>query len=97
MTLALKGARAIFNPTYGYHNEFNLCMMRSRSTETETIIAFTHPEQSLITGPRGGVIANNENNDDEFTVTEIDLGEVDDSRGRETTQLKDRRPDVYEL
>ena len=32
-TLALKGARVIFNPTYGMHKETNLHMMRTRSYE----------------------------------------------------------------
>ena len=32
-TLTLKGARVIFNPTYGMHGDLNLCMMRTRAYE----------------------------------------------------------------
>jgi len=40
-TLALKGARVVFNPTYGMHNDLNLCMMRTRAYESEVLIVFT--------------------------------------------------------
>ncbi|MBN1876360.1 MAG: hypothetical protein JXA33_19200 [Anaerolineae bacterium] len=53
-TLALQGARVIFNPIYGMHNDLNRCMLRTRAYESEVCIAFTHPGQALITGPRGG-------------------------------------------
>jgi predicted amidohydrolase len=53
-TLALKGARVIFNPTYGMSCDLNLAMMRTRSYENEIFVVFTHPQQSLITGPGGG-------------------------------------------
>ena len=46
-TLALKGARIIFNPTYGMHDRH---MMQTRSYESEVVIAFCHPAQSLVTG-----------------------------------------------
>ncbi|MBN1445072.1 MAG: carbon-nitrogen hydrolase family protein [Candidatus Omnitrophica bacterium] len=52
-SLAVQGARIIFNPTCGMHDERNLHMMQTRSYESECYIAFTHPLQSLITGPKG--------------------------------------------
>jgi predicted amidohydrolase len=52
-TMAVAGARVIFNQTYGMNNEMNLCMMRTRSLENELFIAFTHTQQSLIADPEG--------------------------------------------
>ncbi len=93
-TLALKGARIILNPTYGMHGELNLCMMRTRSYENGIYIAFTHPGQSLITGPRGNIVCNNEDAKLTFTVTEVDLS---DSLLDKSGHLRDRRVDVYKL
>lgn len=92
-TLALKGARVIFNPTYGMHDARNLCMMRTRSYESEVAIVFTHPGQALVTGPRGEVLCNNET--DAYAVTDVDLNEVDKVRARGSSHLKDRRPEIY--
>jgi predicted amidohydrolase len=93
-TLTLKGARVIFNPTYGMHGDLNLCMMRTRSYENGIFIVFTHPEQSLITGPNGAVVCNNEDKSQTYTVTEIDLSKaLADKSGH----IVDRRPDVYKL
>ena len=75
-TLAMKGARVIFNPTYGFKNDLNLAMMRTRAYENGIYIAFTHPAQSLITGPVGKVIQNNEDKNEHFTITEIDLSKA---------------------
>jgi len=91
-TLALQGARIIFNPTYGMHGDLNLCMMRTRSFENGIYIAFTHPGQSLITGPRGNVICNNVDEKQAFSITEIDL-----SNSLLSGHLRDRRTDVYRL
>jgi len=96
-TLALKGARVIFNPTYGMSCELNLCMMRTRSYESEVLIVFTHPRQALITGPGGAIICNNEDDEARFAVTEIDLSDVDRVRAGSSAHLKDRRTDLYEL
>ncbi len=97
-TMALKGARIIFNPTYGMNCDLNLCMMRTRSWESEVFIAFTHPRQALITAPDGQVIQNNENEEDRFVITAVDLSAVDTIRsGSLPGHLKDRRPEVYEL
>jgi predicted amidohydrolase len=95
-TLALKGARVILNPTYGMHDERNLHVMQTRSYESEVFIAFTHPGQALITGPRGEVVCNEEREDVRFVVTEMDLDEVDRVRGGPSAHLRDRRVDLYE-
>ncbi len=93
-TLTLEGARVIFNPTYGMHGELNLCMMRTRSYENGIYIVFTHPGQSLITGPRGAVACNNEDESRTYTITEIDLSKAPANKGG---HIVDRRPDVYRL
>ncbi len=93
-TLTLAGARVIFNPTYGMHGELNLCMMRTRSYENGIYIAFTHPGQSLITDPRGAVACNNEDENETYTVTEIDLSKAPANKGG---HIVDRRTDVYKL
>lgn len=95
-TLAIKGAQVIFNPTYGMHNENNLRMMQTRSYESEIFIAFTHPQQSLVTDPKGNIIVNNEDEKDSFTISEIDISLVDQVRFGESAHLKDRRLDAYE-
>jgi len=93
-TLTLQGARVIFNPTYGMHGDLNLCMMRTRSYENGIFIAFTHPGQSLITGPDGAVVCDNEEESQTYTVTEIDLSEALADR---SGHIIDRRRDVYNL
>ncbi len=93
-TLTLQGARIIFNPTYGMHGDLNLCMMRTRSYENGIFIVFTHPGLSLITGPNGAVVCNNEDKSQTCSVTEIDLSKaLADKSGH----IVDRRPDVYKL
>ncbi len=91
-TLTLRGARMIFNPTYGMRGDLNLCMMRTRSYENGIFIAFTHPGQSLITGPEGNVVCNNEEEARPHVITEIDLSKAPANKGG---HLADRRPDVY--
>jgi predicted amidohydrolase len=93
-TLTLQGARVIFNPTYGMHGDLNLCMMRTRSYENGIYIVFTHPGQSLITDPRGTVVCNNEDENETYAVTEIDLSKAPANKGG---HIVDRRPDVYKL
>jgi predicted amidohydrolase len=96
-TLALKGARIILNPTYGMHGAKNLRMMQTRSYESELFIAFTHPEQALITDPRGDIVRNTSNDEIAFAVTEVDLSQVDLVRAGPSAHLRDRQPEVYEL
>lgn len=93
-TLTLQGARVIFNPTYGMHGDLNLCMMRTRSYENGIFIVFTHPGQSLITGPDGAVVCNNEDKGETYTVTEINLSRALADR---SGHIIDRRVDVYKL
>jgi predicted amidohydrolase len=93
-TLALEGARVIFNPTYGMHGELNLCMMRTRSYENGIYIVFTHPGQSLITDPKGAIACNNEDKNKTWTVTQIDLAKAPANKGG---HIADRRSDVYKL
>jgi predicted amidohydrolase len=94
-TLALQGARVILNPTYGMHDEHNLRMMRVRSYESEVYICFAHPEQSLITGPRGEVEAVLVSNHDHYLIHDLDLAAVDAVQRGPSAHLRDRRPDVY--
>ena len=91
-TLTLRGARVIFNPTYGMHGELNLCMMRTRSYENGIFIAFTHPGQSLITGPGGEIVCNEEDATKTHVITQIDLSRAPANKGG---HIADRRPDVY--
>ena len=93
-TLTLKGARVIFNPTYGMHGDLNLCMMRTRAYENGIYIVFTHPGQSLITNHKGAVVCNNTDKNTTYTVTEIDLSKAPANKGG---HIVDRRPDVYKL
>jgi len=94
-TMAVKGARIIFNPTYGMSCDLNLAVMRARSFENECFIAFTHPSQSLVTGPDGSVVSNNTDDQATYAVTEIDLSDVDAARELVLSHLKDRRTDLY--
>ncbi len=91
-TLTLRGARVIFNPTYGMRGDLNLCLMRTRSYENGIFIAFTHPGQSLITGPEGQVVCNEEGQTKTHVITEIDLSKAPANQGG---HMADRRPDVY--
>jgi omega-amidase len=95
-TLALKGARIIFNPTYGMHDDMNQCMMRTRSYESEVFIAFTHPVQSLVTGPIGNIICDNRSKTEDVTIVRVDLSEVDRVRASAYAHLRDRRIEAYE-
>ncbi len=94
-TLALKGARIIFNPTYGMHDERNLHMMQTRAYESEVFIAFTHPQQALVTTPTGQILRNETDDDVSFAVTTIDLAEADRVRAGASAHLRDRRPELY--
>jgi predicted amidohydrolase len=93
-TLALQGAKIIFNPTYGMYDDRNRRMMQTRSWESEIMIAFTHPGQSLITGPRGEIVQDELSAEIAFTITDVDLTTVDQARSKDS-HLQDRRPDLY--
>ena len=62
--LRLKGARLILNPTYGFWNDLNEAMIRTRSFENELYFAFTHPRQGLVTNTKGKIVAKEEGPDD---------------------------------
>ncbi len=94
-TLALKGARIIFNPTYGFWDDLNLCMMRTRSFESEVFIVFTHPNQALITNPKARVICDVSSDVQEVAITQVNLDEVESVRFGPYAHLRDRRPEVY--
>ena len=94
-SLALQGARVIFNPTFGMCDDRNRRMMQTRSFESEVFIAFTHPAQSLLTGPEGEIVCNETPPADDYSITEIDLSQVDAVRARPAAHLKDRRSDLY--
>jgi predicted amidohydrolase len=93
-TLTCKGARVIFNPTYGMHGDLNLAMMRTRAYENGIFIVFTHPGQSLITGPNGAVVHNCVDENRRYSVTEIDLSRAPADK---SGHILDRRPDVYDF
>ncbi len=93
-TLTLRGARVIFNPTYGMHGDLNLCIMRTRSYENGIYIVFTHPGQALITNHKGAVVCNSQDVTKTYAVTEIDLSKAPANKGG---HIVDRRTDVYKL
>ncbi len=89
-TLRLQGAKLILNPTYGFHNDMNEAIMRTRSFENQCFIAFTHPEESLVTGPKGQILARWEGTSPGVLVCEIDLAHAKDDN-----HIRDRRPELY--
>lgn len=72
-TLALHGARIIFNPSFGFCGDLNTCMMRTRSFENGLPIAFTHPNESLITDALGEIVSQSTSTESTYSVTEVDL------------------------
>lgn len=94
-TLALGGARIIFNPTYGMHDDRNLHMMQTRSYESEVYIAFTHPAQALVTDPKGNISHNDTDPNAPISLSDIDLNMVDIVRQGPSAHLRDRRPELY--
>ena len=87
--LRLQGAKLILNPTYGFNNEFNRAMMRTRAYENQCFIAFTHPKEGLVTGPIGGIEAQAKGGRG-VLVYEVDL-----TRAKDDNHLRDRRPELY--
>lgn len=90
--LRLEGARLILNPTYGFRGDLNEAMMRTRAYENQCFVAFTHPSESLLTNPKGGIQAQEISDAPGVLVTEIDL-----SRARDDNHLRDRRPELYSI
>ena len=89
-TLRLEGAKLILNPTYGFHGDMNTAIMRTRSFENQCFIAFTHPEESLVTGPKGQIFAQWTGDTPGIQICDIDLAEA-----RDDNHLRDRRPELY--
>ena len=94
-TLALGGARIIFNPTYGQHDEKNVMVMRTRSFESETPIVFAHPGQSLFTDAAGDILLNDTFAEPAFSVCEVNLSAVARLRADPESFLRTRRPQAY--
>ncbi len=90
-TLKIKGAQLIANPTYGMNHLDNEWWMRTRSYENEIHIAFAHPENSLITDPRGKIAARLESNLPDVLVHDIDLDDAPND------MFAHRRSDIYKL
>jgi predicted amidohydrolase len=91
-TLRLQGAKLILNPSYGMCHEANEWWMRTRGYENQCFIAFTHPEVSLVVGPRGELAAKLDRAGPAVLIHEVDLAEAKDDN-----HLRDRRPDLYRL
>jgi N-carbamoylputrescine amidase len=94
-TLRLQGARLILNPTYGFFDDLNEAMMRTRSYENQCFIAFTHPKQSLVTDPQGKVVAKQDALQSEADLPRILVCDIDLSRAKDDNHLRDRRPELY--
>ena len=88
-TLRIKGARIILMPTYGMKGERNAMWMQTRSYENAIWICFTHPEESLITDPKGEIAAQLVD-ESEYLIHTCDLM-IEGA----TEMLADRHPDVY--
>ncbi len=71
-------------------------ILRVRSYESEVFIAFTHPVESLITGPQGQIVRQETSAAARWIVTEVDLAEVDAARAAASAHLRDRRRELYE-
>jgi predicted amidohydrolase len=94
-TLRLQGAKLILNPTYGFHNDLNEAMMRTRAYENQCFIAFAHPQQSLVTDPSGRVIAKENAAASEQSVPHVLICDIDLSQAKDDNHLRDRRPEIY--
>ncbi|MBI4658999.1 MAG: carbon-nitrogen hydrolase family protein [Verrucomicrobia bacterium] len=93
--LRLQGARLILNPTYGFHNDLNEAMMRTRAYENQCFIAFAHPQQSLVTAPNGKVIAKENSVDESSGAPRVMICDIDLSQAKDDNHLRDRRPEIY--
>ena len=64
--------------------------MRTRGYENQCFIAFTHPSQSVITTPKGQILANKKKSKPGVLITDVDL-----SQAKDDNHLLDRRPELY--
>lgn len=95
--LRLQGAKLILNPTYGFFNDLNEAMMRTRAYENQCFIAFAHPKQSLVTGPNGKVLAKEESAEEEASQARVLICDIDLSQAKDDNHLRDRRPEIYRV
>lgn len=96
-SLALGGARILFNPTYGQHDQKNVMLMRTRSFESEIPIVFAHPGQSLFTDAAGDILLNDTFAEPAFSVCEVNLSAVERLRADPESFLRTRQPKAYRL
>lgn len=89
-TLRLQGARLILNPTYGFHGDKNTAIMRTRAFENQCFVAFAHPQESLVTNPKGDIVAQEVSEAGGVLICDLDLSEA-----RDNNHLADRRPELY--
>ena len=90
-TMRLKGAKLILNPTYGFWGDMNTAIMRTRSFENQCFIAFTHPQNSLVTGPKGQIVYEWEGDGE----AGVKFCTIDLSEAKDNNHLQDRRPELY--
>ena len=64
--------------------------MRTRAYENQCFVAFTHPEESLVTDPKGAVAAKEVEGTPGITICNIPLNQA-----KEDNHLRDRRPELY--
>jgi len=69
--------------------------MQTRSWESEVFIAFTHPAQSLVTGPAGQVVLNETAPDRRWSICDMDLTDANAARAAPMAHLRNRRPELY--
>ncbi len=92
----LHGTRLILNPSYGSHSNLNEAMMRTRAFENGCYIAFTHPEEGLVTGPDGEIVAKVEDTPEGDNAWDLLCVALDLSVVNDHGHLEHRRPDLYE-
>ena len=90
-TMRLKGAKLILNPTYGFWGDMNTAIMRTRSFENQCFIAFTHPQNSLVTGPKGQIVFEWEGDGE----AGVKFCTIDLSEAKDNNHIQDRRPELY--
>lgn len=90
-TMRLKGAKLILNPTYGFWGDLNTAIMRTRSFENQCFIAFTHPQNSLVTGPKGQIVFEWEGDGE----AGVKFCTIDLSEAKDNNHIQDRRPELY--
>jgi len=98
--LRLKGAELVLVPSYGMHHEHNRIWMQTRAYENGLFLCFTHPLQSLITGPSGRVEAILESNVEDVLLHDIDLSQIVPRKTRkknisDSHPIQNRYPELY--